>query len=402
MSIATLPTPDTFRSQPIRGLPAEAKKPDRKAGWIYGAKAMESGSLNGGDSRPWKVDQVTLEQLAALVNQSNTGTKMRFAHPNMSRDGMGRHLGRASNARVVGEGEGAYVAVDAKLSEASKRTPSGNLFDHVFDIAEETPEDFGLSIAPLLDREAMGKIQPDEKGLVPIRLKALRAIDFVDEPAATRGGLFSLDSDSPADLPAQATWLLDTFFGEAPADVIRGRFDDFLNTYLRSRGDAMSATTTDTAAELAALKAENETLKRTNAELSTKATPPADKTPPDAKEAAKAELSRRSEITALCTLAKIPDADRDLMINAGFSRAEAQDYLKSSGRLSTANPPLSEGGKDPGSKKETPEEKFGAEYDQNKDVFQRQGLSRDAYIKSRKIDEGLELLQVKGPDSKAA
>lgn len=389
MNVTALPQSDTFRTSPIRGLPTEAKI-DRKTGVIIGAKAMQIGPLSEADARPWKVDKTTLEQLVDFTNRPNVGTKMRFAHPNMSRDGMGRHIGRARNARIVGTGDDMYVAVDPALSAASKRSPSGNLFDYVFDLVEEAPEDFGLSIAPILDMEAMNKIEPDAKGLRPIRLKGLRAIDFVDEPAATRGGLFSLDSDSVSDLPAQATHVLDTFFGDAPADVIRGRFEEFLTTYLRSRGETMSAT--DNSAELATIKAENEALTKTNADLAAKLTPPVE-TPKDPKEAekaaAKAELSRRSEISALCTLAKVNDADRDLFIGAGFSRAEAQDYLKASGRLSVANPPVTEGGNDADQQKKTPEDKFGAEYDTFAAIYERQGLSREEFIHSRKIDEGL-------------
>lgn len=407
MSIATLPADDVFRTTPIRGLPAEAKKPDRKTGWIYGAKAMQLGPLNEGDIRPWKVDMTTLQQLTTLVNQSSTGAKMRFAHPNMSRDGMGRHLGRASNARIVDEGDASYVAVDSKLSSAAKRAPGGNLYDHVFDLAEETPEDFGLSIAPILDKEAMGKIEPDKNGLIPIRIKSLRAIDFVDETAATRGGLFSLDSDSLADLPAQATVLLDTFFSEASPDVIRGRFEDFLKTYLQSRGDDM--TTTETSAELAQLKAENEALKEQLASAGNPKPPqepPVEPKPPvepneddPVKKKARGELTRRAELTALCKLAKC-EADLPLFIDAGFSRAEAQDWLKSSGKLQSLNQPVSEGGNEP-LESQTPDEKYGAEYEKFASVYDEQGLSREAYIKSRRIEDGLDKLKI-GTKQKAA
>lgn len=387
MTVCTLPPQEAFATTPVRGLPTDAKV-DRKTRTIYGAKAMQFGALNEGDARPWKVDDVTLQQLAAAVNAKGSGAKMRFAHPNMSRDGMGRHLGRATNARVVGEGEASYVAIDAKLSNAATRAPGGNLADHVLDLAEETPEDFGLSIAPRLDLEAMNKIEPDENGLRPIRIKELRAIDFVDEPAATRGGLFSLDSDSLADLPAQATALLDTFFGEATPDVIRGRFNEFLETYFRSKGEPM--TSTEHAAELAAKQAEIDALK---AQLSSQSIHPvnADEAAKAREQAtAKAELSRRSELTALCALAKVSDADRDLMIAAGFSRADAQDWLKSSGKLSAINPPLSEGGNDLSAKQAaTPDEKYGQEFDATPDIFTTQGLTREAYIRSRKVDDGL-------------
>lgn len=384
MSITTLPQQEYFRTSIVRGL-SDTSKPDRAAGTIPGIKAIQFGRLN--DDRPWKIDNTTLEQVVSLVNQRNTGAKMRFAHPNMSRDGMGRHLGRATNARIVGEGENAFVAVDAKLSDASKRTPSGNLYDHVFDLAIEAPEDFGVSLAPVLDQQAMSKIEPDTNGLRPLRIKDLRAIDFVDEPAATRGGLFSIDSDSPADLAAQASWLLETHFADAAPDVIRGRVADFLETFFRNKGVQMS--TIDQTATLAAKDAEIATLKTKVAELSK--TPAAGTffaDPADAAKAdARAELNRRGEITALCTLAKVSDGDRDLILAAGFSRQEAQDYLKVSGRLSISNPAIQEGGADTGKPAQTPDEKFGAEFDANADLYLGMSLSKEAYIASRKKDK---------------
>jgi len=397
VSVLQLPPREAFRVEPAIGLPSSARVDfDKRV--IYGAKVMQLGALQPGDQRPWKVDSVTLSQLETLINQRNRGTKMRFAHPNMSRDGMGRHIGRATNARLAGEGDQRYVAVDAHLS-AMGGSRTQEMVEHVLDLAQSAPEDFGLSVAPLLDHEAMGKIEPDEQGLVPIRLKSLTAIDFVDEPAAT-DGLFSLDSEDVADLPARATHLLDTFFAGCPGHVIRERFGEFLERYLANRGITPMADKSKEAftveEDVAALKAEIEALKAEIVAMKEKeeeppaapeespAEPPAESMMSKAQ--VKVELQRRAEITALCKLAKVPDADRDLMIASNFSRAEAQDYLRASGRLSAANPPVSEGSGDLTGKKPTQEEGFGLEWDSNRDLFTRQGVSRDAYIKSRLRD----------------
>lgn len=383
-SVLTPPSVELFRTAPLNGLP-QSGKVVRTDGKILGAKAMQIGPLSEGDARPWKVDAITLSQLEKAVNSRNIGTKSRFTHPNMSNDGMGRHLGRATNARRVSHPDGDYTAVDLALSEAAKTSPNGDLYSHVLDLAEQTPEDFGLSIVPLLDREAMNKIEPDENGLIPIRIKALRAIDVVDEPAATRGGLFSLDSDHLADLPAQATELLDTFFADSPADVIRARFGAFLQSYLQHRGDDEMSTKPEPKptpnvdeqlaaanAEIAQLKAQIEVFAKPNP-----ASGDAEKT------AARVELERIGQIEALCLLAGVDGAKKELILKAGFSRSEAQEYLSKSGFLSAKNPPIGEGGTDLGEKKSTPEDKFGAEYDAASDVFSRQGVSREAYIKSR-------------------
>jgi len=391
--IAAPPKAEYFRTEKLSGLPDGARV-DAAKRTIFGAKALEVGPLNAGDSRPWKVDEITLEQLQRLATAKNGGTKMRFAHPNMSNDGMGRHIGRAVNARIVRDNGPAYVAIDATLNaKGGQRTQ--DMVSHVLDLADNAPEDFGLSIAPILDREAMNKITPDENGLVPIRLKALQAIDFVDDPAATRGGLFDLHSEELQDLPAQATNLLDTFFHSSPAEVIRQRFGEFLDIYLKNRGADMAdqpnagaeseKKIADLSTELSSVKAELAALK-SQKPAESPATPAAPN-PEEAKQAkAKADLARVAEINALAKLAKVDDATKQLMIDAGFSRAEAQDWLKSSGHLSAKNPPISEGEGDLGSKPETPEDKFGKEFDAAKDVFSQQGVTRESYIKSRLKD----------------
>jgi hypothetical protein len=343
---------------------------------------MQVGDLNKGDPRPWKVDGTTLSQLRDLVNAKPGGVKMRFAHPNMSRDGMGRHLGRATNARIIDSPDGAYLAVDAKLADPSLGKRTGDMVQHVLELAVQAPEDFGLSIAPVLDHESMKKIEPDEKGLRPIRLDSLHAIDFVDDPAATRGGLFSLESSDVADLPARATDLLDTFFSESPADVIRARFGEFLERYLSHRGDVAMTTAA------AAPSTEQTPVTVTPAapvvvQQSTLAAAVAEPYRTNEQQEARDLLKRQAEIGALCQLAKVDDATRDLMIRAGFSRAEAQDYLKSSGFLSAQNPPVQEG-VEPASKQADPDAQFAAEYEQFKDVYDRQGVTKDQYIASRK------------------
>lgn len=406
------PRQEAFRSQPERGLPSTARV-DREKRVIYGAKAMQLGKLSQGDARPWKVDRTTLEQLVELGSTRAGGIKMRFSHPNASRDGLGRHVGRASNPRLVEGESGAYVAFDAALNvKGGPRTQ--DQVEHLLDLAEVAPEDFGLSIACCMDHEAMDKMDPDREGLKAIRLKSLEAIDFVDEPAAT-SGLFSLDTVDIQDLPAQATEILDEYFAEAPADVIRTRFGEFLDRYLSNRGDedmaekpkndakptnppaddknklSVEEDVASLQAEIAALKAEIAAMKGGKAEGEGEdmgESDPPEK--PDAAMAAKrkslAELSRRKEITALCKLAKVPDDERDLLLGAGFSRSEAQQWIRDAGYLARANKPVDQGDGDIDGKKPTREEQFGKEYDEHADIHQRQGITREAYVKSRLKD----------------
>ena len=409
--ITKAPKRELFRTAPERGLPATARV-DREKRIIYGARAMQLGKLSEGDSRPWKVDRVTLEQLVELTAGREIGVKMRFSHPNASRDGLGRHVGRARNARLVDEGGMLHVAVDTHLNaKGGPRTQEQ--VEHLLDLAEEAPEDFGLSIACCIDGDAMDRQDPDKDGLKAIRLKTLDAIDFVDEPAAT-SGLFSPESVDIQDLPAQATELLDAYFAEAPADVIRARFGEFLERYLTSRGDESMASKpkNDKAPESAAaekqelsveedvasLKAEIEALKAEIAsmkdgesegegEAMAEGDPPKESPAAQcAKQQQAAELARRKEIAALCKLAKVPDADRDSMLDAGFSRADAQEWIRAAGYLSKANPAVDDNAADPAGKKPTREEQFGKEYDEHREALEHIGVTRDEFIKSRLKD----------------
>lgn len=202
----TKPT-DMFRSVPLRSAP---KRVDREAGRLSGVKVIEAGPLKDGDPRPWFVDEFTLQQVADLGNQPNKGIKSRFTHPNMSEDGLGKHLGKQKNFIV----DGTAVYADFQVSNTAR---GSEMAEYVFDLAEEAPEDIGLSIVALLDFKAM-KAEEREDGTQPMRLKGLRAVDFVDEGAATNG-LF--DVQSPAGIPAAVTQLLDMHFSESdPHDVL--------------------------------------------------------------------------------------------------------------------------------------------------------------------------------------
>ena len=99
-TIDTAPPADAFRTDAIRDQP---QRVDRQANVIYGASMMQVGDLNEGDARPWTVDMETLQQALSLAQQSRTGVKARFTHPNMSSDGMGSYLGRWANWRIEGE-----------------------------------------------------------------------------------------------------------------------------------------------------------------------------------------------------------------------------------------------------------------------------------------------------------
>jgi hypothetical protein len=155
---------------------------DRSTNTIRGIKVIEEGPIN--DGRPYLIDQETLRQVVAYGNAPNKGTKCRYTHGDFDEDSIGTHLGRWFNFRI----DGTCVRADLKLAQSSRISPKGDIGGYVLTLAEEDPESFGASIAAELDRSLM---EPTVDGKMPLRLSGLYSVDIVNEPAATRGGLFS-------------------------------------------------------------------------------------------------------------------------------------------------------------------------------------------------------------------
>lgn len=208
-----------FRSSVVRSAPEAVENRIIKR-----AKVIEAGQLN--DDRPLTIDEVTLQQVAEHGNAATRGIKSRWTHPSMSNDGLGSSVGRARNFRV----EGNAVYADIHVLKTSDYSPRGNIGQYILDLAEEDPESFGLSIVADFSEELqadLADLQPGEK--LPLRLKGLRAVDFVDEPAATRGGLF--DIHDKRDLAPVVSSLIDEHFGDVPRKEVVARLLGFLSLH---------------------------------------------------------------------------------------------------------------------------------------------------------------------------
>lgn len=105
-----------------------------------------------------------------------------------------------------------------------------------------------------------------------------------------------------------------------------------------------------------------------------------------ASEAVKAERFRISEVTNLCKMAGHPELAQK-HIDDGTSPADVQKALftlmvaerKPVGGDATADPSMTDG-----------DGKYKAEYAKTPDIFQKQGISVEQYVNSRRIDDGLE------------
>jgi hypothetical protein len=382
-TIQTLTDPGMFRTD---RLPAPPVRVDRKANVIFGASLMQVGDLNDAEARPWTVDVKTLDQALNLSTRSPNGLKARFTHPNMSADGMGSYLGRWKNLRIDGD----TLRGDLHIADAAFTSPQGDLGNYVMDLAESDPEAFGVSLATKLDQANLQQFasandaKPKaERGMWPMRFQAIKAGDVVDDPAATRGGMFSLDADL-RDLPAQATALLSTYFGDAQPDVVRGRIASFLDRYFASKGEQPMADETEPQAPSETPEQPEQPAVETQpvADLSAVVAVPEIVTSSTA-DLAQIERDRCKKIRALCDMAGHADKF-NTFVDAGFSVEETQSALKDlmgkrGNVLGNAPEPPAD-----------PNAKYRAEFAAHKSLL---SVSEDQYIRSRRIDDGLEPLQ---------
>jgi len=183
---------------------------DFGAGLIRGFSMITVGEAVGHGM--W-IDDVMVEQTAAAAAAARLGVKVRFTHPGLSGDGLGKFLGRAKNGRVDGQ----QARADVHFARAAHNTPDGDLATYVMDLAEEDPEAFAASIVFKPDRKAEEQFVADNsdedgeftspdprntKHLFHARLAALRAVDAVDQPAANPDGLFHVGQDVPEEADA--------------------------------------------------------------------------------------------------------------------------------------------------------------------------------------------------------
>ncbi|HKR03466.1 MAG TPA: hypothetical protein VJY62_02440 [Bacteroidia bacterium] len=162
------------------------------------------------------MDDVFLKSLADHGNAQTNGVKSRFGHPTMCKEGLGTYIGRFKNFRYelkaeksMGDPEGQkyHTIADLHLDKTAKKSPGGDLYTYVLDMAEKNNDMFGNSIAFFPDESQKIKINTDggEKEVDALRLKSFVASDLVDSPAATE----NLFKDIEGNYAAKATEFLE-------------------------------------------------------------------------------------------------------------------------------------------------------------------------------------------------
>lgn len=256
---SVLESPPKFsRSQIVRGLKTGDGLPrverdggDYGAGLIRGASLIARGEALG---HGYWIDDEFIEQTASAARGYSKGLKVRFTHPGLSSDGLGKLTARAKNVEVI---DGAAIG-DLHIVKSARNTPDGDLGAYVMDLAEEDPDMFGMSIVYYGDRKAEREferdhtqfdddgrgtfISPDErneKNLPHARLAELQAADVVDEPAANPNGLFYREQSLAKEADALVSYALG-LTSEAPElvslSVDPQRVSQFVARFMESHG----------------------------------------------------------------------------------------------------------------------------------------------------------------------
>lgn len=400
---ATAPEPE--RTDDREWLRAGSASPplgvDRDSNVINGYVVAELGPFKSAGRGEFS--QESLERIVKLGNASLAGLKSRFTHPDLSNDGLGTFLGRARNFRL----DKGKVRANLHLDKTALETPPRGgkpLGTYVMDLAESDPG--ALSSSLVLQAEKIytldenGRRKKNDKGeeIPPVWLPTrLHASDVVDTGDAVNDFLSAdIDVEGLADVDVRrAAYLLDQKFAGQPREIVAERCTAFVNRYLSRRfGDeemSQTAQLTSVAAELktfdpkpdpevVALREQVKSLTATMADF-LKST----KEDREATKSEQAKLKRSQEIAALCQMAGSSDA-ATFIANESLSvdqvRAQLFEKLCQSREL-----PKSEGG---GDGNQDLNAKYKAEYAQRKDVHAKLGISEEAYIKQRRIEDKLD------------
>lgn len=234
-----------------------ASKVDRENGIISNIVVTAIGEAKGHNIH---LNGKFIDDVVALAGENKAGIKARFGHPNICATALGTYLGRYKNYHRVGD----QVLADLHLDTSAKKSPNGDLYEYVLDMAENNPDMFGASIA-FKQGEAIKELseidgKKVEKSFATI--KALYATDLVDSPAATNGLFEAFHED---DFASQVTMFLD----EHPQiyELLDSK-PEILNEFLTNYKQYKAMNLSDEITKLKDWISDNFTAKTSNEELS--------------------------------------------------------------------------------------------------------------------------------------
>ncbi len=190
------PQAGDYRLNSPIALAADDFEHDRAKGLIRNVTIMTIGPATG---HGFEIDARTLETLIEVFEANKDRVVARVTHPENDftggSDGIEWLVGVPHNLRI----EGDKVKGDIRFLKAAKRGPNGNLWDYTFDLVEEEPQRIGLSAVGRFDFEQQVDDQTGETVAFLGRMKFLKAVDFVNDPAANRNGLLAAQPQNTPD-----------------------------------------------------------------------------------------------------------------------------------------------------------------------------------------------------------
>lgn len=216
---------------------------DRGKGVVNGAIVAEEGVFR--DARG-EFNRQSLKDTVRLMREEDrlhNGLKVRFTHPSLSDDGLGKFLGRSRNARrdVVQRPAGGgllreveVVRADLHFDATALDEPVGGgkpLGVYIMDLAESDPEAIGHSLVLRAREEyrlrADGTPERDEQTGEPLPPlwypEELHAVDVVDTGDATRSFLSANLDGLPDGIVRQAARLFNEQFGTQSREFAEAR-----------------------------------------------------------------------------------------------------------------------------------------------------------------------------------
>lgn len=145
------------------------------------------------------IDETFIDNIIEMGNAQTQGVKSRFGHPNMCKDSLGTYIGRYRNFRKSDEG---HAIADLHLDKVAIKSPEGDLYSYILEMAKKNHDQFGNSIVFSADSEEI--TLDDGNTANKLNLQSLIASDLVDSPAATTSLFRSTD-----DLGAALTDFID-------------------------------------------------------------------------------------------------------------------------------------------------------------------------------------------------
>lgn len=204
---------------------------DLEARVIRGLSVITVGEAIG--HKLW-IDATMLQQVVDAAKNQPQGVPSRFHHQ-VEKDALGSRLGKVTDFRI----DGNRVRADLIVSANADNSPNGKLGAYVLGEADEDPRELGASIHFNLDVDAMEAFalehtkdgeftSPDPantKNLPHARLKSLKSVDLVGDPATNPAGLFEELPMSEAPEAPEAALMEDEAPAEGQSDISKIQAD---------------------------------------------------------------------------------------------------------------------------------------------------------------------------------